>query len=264
MSAFAYRNGILHAEDLPLDRLIEEVGTPAFVYSRADLQAAYRRFAGALQDAGLDARICYAVKANPHLAVIRSFAELGAGADVVSEGELRRALAAGVPADRIVFAGVGKSDGEMALGLETGILQFNVESREELLRLDAVARGLGKTAPVALRVNPDVDAKTHAKITTGKSENKFGIDIRDIPELLQLAGGLPGLAIKGLAVHIGSQITQLEPFEAAFRRVAELFTEMRSAGHPWSTWTWAVAWASPTRARACRRSRTMPPWSAAP
>lgn len=231
MSTFAYRNGILHAEDLPLDHLMNQVGTPAFVYSQAALESAYRRFAGALEGAGLNARVCYAVKANPHLAVIRCFAELGSGADVVSEGELRRALAAGIPGEKIVFAGVGKSDAEMALGLASGILQFNVESREELRRLDSVARDQGKTAPVALRVNPDVDAKTHAKITTGKSENKFGIDFQDVPELLQLADELPGVRIEGLAVHIGSQITQLEPFEAAFQRIADLFTQLREAGH---------------------------------
>ncbi|MGM0559921.1 MAG: diaminopimelate decarboxylase [Pseudomonadota bacterium] len=231
MNAFAYRDGSLHAEDLPLAQLIEDVGTPAFVYSQAALESAYRRFAGALEGAGLNAQVCYAVKANPHLAVIRTFAELGAGADVVSEGELRRALAAGVPGEKIVFAGVGKSDAEMALGLESGILQFNVESREELRRLDSVARAQGKTAPVALRVNPDVDAKTHAKITTGKSENKFGIDLQDVPGLLHLADDLPGVRIEGLAVHIGSQITQLAPFEAAFQRIAELFTQLRRAGH---------------------------------
>ncbi|WP_026986757.1 diaminopimelate decarboxylase [Fodinicurvata fenggangensis] len=231
MNAFAYRDGSLHAEDLPLAQLIEEVGTPAFIYSQAALESAYRRFASALEGAGLNAQVCYAVKANPHLAVIRTFAELGAGADVVSEGELRRALAAGVPGEKIVFAGVGKSDAEMALGLESGILQFNVESREELRRLDSVARAQGKTAPVALRVNPDVDAKTHAKITTGKSENKFGIDLQDVPGLLHLADDLPGVQIEGLAVHIGSQITQLAPFEAAFQRIADLFTQLRRAGH---------------------------------
>src|SRR5690554_857630 len=167
------------------------------------MEAAYSRFSGALVAQGLDALVCYAVKANPHLAVIATFARLGAGADVVSEGELRRALAVGVPAEKIVFAGVGKTAGELALGLEAGILQFNVESREELRLLDQVARDKGVQAPVALRVNPDVDARTHAKITTGKSENKFGIDYDDAAAVLQEAVALPGILPVGLATHIG-------------------------------------------------------------
>lgn len=229
---FAYRDGRLHAEGVDLAPLAAEVGTPFYLYSAGAMERSYRRFAGALRAEGLDALVCYAVKANPHLAVVAGFARLGAGADVVSEGELRRALAAGVPADRIVFAGVGKMAAEMALGLETGILQFNVESREELLLLDRIARDKGLRAPVALRINPDVDARTHAKITTGKAENKFGIPFDQADAVLRLAAGLGGIEPVGLAVHIGSQITSLEPYEAAFGRLADLFVELRAAGLP--------------------------------
>lgn len=230
--AFTYRDGRLHAEGVALDRLAEAVGTPFYVYSASALESAYLRFAEALKAEGLDALVCYAVKANPHLAVVGTFAGLGAGADVVSEGELRRALAAGVPGARIVFAGVGKTEAEMAAGLDAGILQFNVESREELLRLDEVARAKGRKAPVALRVNPHVDAETHAKITTGRAEDKFGINIDQAAEVARLAASLPGIALEGLAVHIGSQITKLEPYAAAFARVAGLFEELRAAGLP--------------------------------
>ncbi|MDF2095606.1 diaminopimelate decarboxylase [Aquibaculum arenosum] len=229
---FAYSEGRLQAEGVAVEDIAAAVGTPFYLYSASAMQQAYRRFAGALQGAGLDALVCYAVKANPQLAVIATFAAEGAGADVVSEGELRRALAVGVPAEKIVFAGVGKTAGELALGLEAGILQFNVESREELRLLDQVARDKGVQAPVALRVNPDVDARTHAKITTGKSENKFGIDCDDAAAVLQEAVALPGILPVGLATHIGSQITDLEPYEAAFQRVAGLFAEQREAGVP--------------------------------
>lgn len=229
---FAYSEGRLQAEGVAVEDIAAAVGTPFYLYSASAMQQAYRRFAGALQGAGLDALVCYAVKANPQLAVIATFAAEGAGVDVVSEGELRRALAVGVPAEKIVFAGVGKTAGELALGLEAGILQFNVESREELRLLDQVARDKGVQAPVALRVNPDVDARTHAKITTGKSENKFGIDYDDAAAVLQEAVALPGILPVGLATHIGSQITDLEPYEAAFQRVAGLFAEQRQAGVP--------------------------------
>lgn len=229
---FAYSEGRLQAEGVAVEDIAAAVGTPFYLYSATAMQQSYRRFAGALQGAGLDALVCYAVKANPQLAVIATFAAEGAGADVVSEGELRRALAVGVPAEKIVFAGVGKTAGELALGLEAGILQFNVESREELRLLDQVARDKGVQAPVALRVNPDVDARTHAKITTGKSENKFGIDYDDAAAVLQEAVALPGILPVGLATHIGSQITDLEPYEAAFQRVAGLFAEQRQAGVP--------------------------------
>jgi diaminopimelate decarboxylase len=232
MRPFDYRDGTLHAEAVPIDRLAAEVGTPFYLYSGQALEQTYRNFAAALGRQDLTAMVCYAVKANPQLAVIRSFARLGAGADVVSEGELRRALAAGVPGERIVFAGVGKTEAEMALGLETGILQFNVESREELIQLDRVAAARGTTAPVALRINPNVDARTHAKITTGRSENKFGIDIEHAEEIVALARELPAIRLVGLAVHIGSQLVEIEPYAAAFRRVAALYAELRSAGEP--------------------------------
>ena len=229
--AFTYRDGRLHAEGVALDRLAEAVGTPFYVYSASALESAYLRFAEALKAEGLDALVCYAVKANPHLAVVGTFAGLGAGADVVSEGELRRALAAGVPGARIVFAGVGKTEAEMAAGLDAGILQFNVESREELLRLDEVARAKGRKAPVALRVNPHVDAETHAKITTGRAEDKFGIPYAQAPRLYAQARTLPGIKATGVHMHIGSQITDLAPFRAAFTRMHELVVMLRAAGH---------------------------------
>ncbi len=228
--AFAYRGGQLHAEQVPLARIAEQVGTPCHVYAGGAMQATYRALAAALEGIGPPTTICYAVKANPHLAVIRGFAELGAGADVVSEGELRRALAAGVPPGRIVFAGVGKTEAEMAFALETGILQLNAESIDELKLLDAVAGRLGRSAPVALRVNPDVDARTHAKISTGKVGNKFGIDIDQVPATLELLRGLPNLRLDGLAVHIGSQLVHAEPYEAAFGRLAELAREVIGQG----------------------------------
>lgn len=230
--AFAYRDGQLHAEQVPLAPLAEEFGTPCHVYAGGAMQATYRALAEALAGVGLPTTICYAVKANPHLAVIAGFAALGAGADVVSEGELRRALAAGVPPERIVFAGVGKTAEEMAFALETGILQLNVESLDELKLLDAVAGRLGRTAPVALRVNPDVDARTHAKIATGMAGNKFGIDIDRMPETLELLRGLRHLRLDGLAVHIGSQLLHAEPYEAAFARLGTLAREVMAAGWP--------------------------------
>ncbi len=225
---FHYRSGRLHAEDVALDALAEAVGTPFYCYSSGALEAAYGAFARAVS--GLPALICYALKANPNMAVVRSFARLGAGADVVSEGELRRALTAGVAPDKIVFAGVGKTAREMAFGLETGILQFNVESLPELELLSRIARDKGVTAPVALRLNPDVDARTHAGIATGKAENKFGIALGQIRAVLARAAELPGISIEGLAVHIGSQLTEVEPYRAAFERVAGLYRELKEAG----------------------------------
>lgn len=230
MTHFDYKRGVLHAEDLPLDRLAAEVGTPFYLYSAAALEGAYTDFEAALAAEELDFQICYAVKANPHQAIISTFARLGAGADVVSLGELTRALAAGIPPDKIVFAGVGKTEAEMAAALDTGILQFNVESFPELEALNRVAAGRGVTAPVAIRINPDVDARTHAKITTGKSENKFGIDLAHARDAFARAAELPHLAPKGIAVHIGSQLTEIEPYEAAFAKVAQLFEELRGAG----------------------------------
>ena len=230
MTAFSYRDERLHAEDVPLDRIAAEVGTPFYCYALGAIERSYRAYVEAF--AGLDATLCYALKANSNLAVVRALARLGAGADVVSEGELRVALAAGVPPERIVFAGVGKTAAEMAFALDCGIAQFNVESLPELRLLDEVARARGVAAPIALRINPDVDAQTHEKISTGKSENKFGIDLGRAPEAAALARDLPGIALQGLAVHIGSQLTDLAPFRAAFARLVTLYVELRAEGLP--------------------------------
>jgi diaminopimelate decarboxylase len=229
MSAFHYKNGVLHAEDVPLPLIAERGGTPTYVYSNAALVQRYRDFAAALS--GLPVTICYALKANSNQAVIATFARLGAGADIVSLGEMKRALAAGVPARKIVFAGVGKTDAEMAAALEAGILQFNVESEPELRALSRVAQARGRTASVCLRVNPDVDAQTHAKITTGKSENKFGIEIARAGEIADLAARLPGIAFDAVGLHIGSQLTSITPFRAAFARLAELARALGQRGH---------------------------------
>ena len=212
---FHYRGGELHAEELPVARIAAAVGTPFYLYSAAGFTAQYRRFA----DAFLPERplICYAVKANSNLAVLRLFAGLGAGADVVSEGELRRALAAGVPPERIIFSGVGKTAAEMEAALDAGIHQINVESVPELRRLSEVASARGRIARIAIRVNPDVDAHTHAKISTGRKENKFGIELDEAVAAYQLAAELPGIEPVGLAVHIGSQLTDLEPYRARLR-----------------------------------------------
>lgn len=230
MTAFAYRDGELCAERVPLAEIARDVGTPFYCYSSAALAAQY----GALADAfaALPTMICYAVKANGNLAVIRALAKLGAGVDVVSEGELRRALRAGVPPSRIVFSGVGKTRAEMAFALQQDIRQINVESLPELEALSEVAGGLGRRAEIAIRVNPDVDARTHAKITTGRQENKFGIDIADARATYARAGALSGVRPVSVAVHIGSQLTDLAPFRAAFARVAELVTALRADGHP--------------------------------
>lgn len=228
MTAFSYRDSQLHAEAVPLSRIAREVGTPAYVYSTAALAQTYRRFAAAF--AGLPLTICYALKANSNQAVIATLAKLGAGADVVSEGEMRRALAAGIPAGRIIFSGVGKTVAEMEAALAAGLHQINVESLPELEALSAVATRLGVTAPVALRINPDVDAQTHAKIATGRREDKFGIDIAEAPAVYARAAALPGLAPVGVAVHIGSQLTRLAPFRAAFGRIAELVVQLRGQG----------------------------------
>ena len=230
MSGFHVQNGVLHAEGIALTRLAEQVGTPFYCYSRAALTRRYRAFADAL--AGADVQILYALKANSNQAVIRVLAEAGAGADVVSEGELRRALLAGVPARRIVFAGVGKTGREIAAGLDAGILQFNVESDSELALVDQVARARGVRAPVALRVNPDVDAGTHAKITTGTKENKFGIDIARAAEVYQRAANMAGVKVAGISVHIGSQLTDLAPYRAAYGRVVELARSLQAEGIP--------------------------------
>lgn len=230
MSAFHYRDGQLWAEDVAIERLAQVIGTPLYIYSSAVLEARYRAYAEAF--AGRPALICYAVKANHNQAVIATLAALGAGADIVSEGELHRALAAGVDPKRIVFSGVGKTPQEMTSALNAGILQFNVESDGELVQLSRVAAAQGKTAPVALRINPGVDAHTHAKITTGTAENKFGVDIDEAAALAQRAMRLPGLRFEGLAVHIGSQLTSLGPYRAAFAKIAELARSLITEGCP--------------------------------
>jgi len=223
---FHYRGGDLYAEELPVAHIAAAVGTPFYLYSAAGFTAQYRRFADEfLPEQPL---ICYAVKANSNLAVLRLLAGLGAGADVVSGGELRRALAASVPPERIIFSGVGKTAAEMAAALDAGIHQINVESVPELRRLSEVASARGRIAPIAIRVNPDVDAHTHAKISTGRKENKFGVEIDEAVAAYQLASELPGIEPVGLAVHIGSQVTDLEPYRGAFERVAEIVLGLRA------------------------------------
>ncbi len=228
MNHFQYKNGMLCAEGVPLDRLADAVGTPFYCYSTATLERHFKVFSGALPKGSL---VAFAVKANDNLAVLKTLARLGAGADVVSGGELAKALAAGVPANRIVFSGVGKTPAEMRAGLEAGIYQFNVESEPELAALDDVAGSLGQRAPVTLRINPDVDARTHAKINTGTAETKFGIPFRHAREAYAHAATLKNIEIVGVDVHIGSQITELEPFETAFTRIGELIATLRADGH---------------------------------
>lgn len=229
MHHFHYRNGELHAEDVALSRIAAAIGTPFYCYSTATIERHYQVFSGAF--AKEDALICYSVKANGNLAVLRTLARLGSGADIVSGGELRRALEAGVPAEKIVFSGAGKSREEMSDALQAGILQFNVESEPEMLALNEVAKAAGRTACIAIRVNPDVDAKTHAKIATGKSENKFGIPFARARDAYAMAARLPHLRITGIDVHIGSQLTELAPFRAAFTRIREIVEELRADGH---------------------------------
>ena len=229
MHHFAYREGVLHAEDVDLRRLADEVGTPFYCYSSATLERHYRVFAEAFADT--DALVCYAMKANSNQAVLRTLGRLGAGMDIVSEGELRRALAAGVPGERIVFSGVGKTRREMAFALESGILCFNVESEPELEALSEVAASKGMRAPVSIRINPDVDAKTHAKISTGKSENKFGIPISRARDVYARAAALKGIEVTGVDMHIGSQITDLAPFDNATALLAELARDLMADGH---------------------------------
>ncbi len=229
MSEIAYRNGVLHVEDMPVARIAEAVGTPFYCYSSAHMLARYEAYARAFADR--DATIYYAVKANANLAVIRAFARAGAGADVVSAGELRRALAAGVPAGRIVFAGVGKTREELAEAVRAGICQVNIESEAELRALGEVAAALGATAPAGLRVNPDVDPRTHAKISTGRKDSKFGVDIAEAPAMFALAAALPGVSMASLSVHIGSQLTDLEAYRGAYARLRAATLELRAAGH---------------------------------
>ncbi|MBM3564783.1 MAG: diaminopimelate decarboxylase [Alphaproteobacteria bacterium] len=229
MDHFRYRDGELYAEDVPLSRLARRHGTPFYCYSSATLERHYRVFAEALK--GLDATICFAVKANSNIGVLATLARLGAGADVVSGGELARAIAAGVPPSRIVFSGVGKSREEMAAALRAGVMQINVESEPELIALDQVARSTGRRATASLRINPDVDARTHHKITTGRSENKFGVEWTQAHRLYHLSKTLPGVRMIGIAIHIGSQILDLTPFRDAFVRARDLVSMLRSDGH---------------------------------
>lgn len=229
MNHFDYRDGVLHAEDVAIPDIAAQVGTPFYCYSTATLTRHYRVFAQAF--AGLDALVCYAMKANSNQAVLRTLARLGAGADVVSEGELRRALAAGIPASKILFSGVGKTAREMDFALAAGILCFNVESEPELELLSARAAALGKVAPISLRINPDVDAKTHKKISTGKAENKFGIPWQRARHVYARAAQLPGLKVTGIDTHIGSQITELQPFDDAFALLVDLVGALRADGH---------------------------------
>src|ERR671917_2643698 len=229
MHHFAYRRGILHAEGVDLRRLADEVGTPFYCYSSAAFERHYRDFARAFADR--EALVCYAMKANSNQAVIRTLAGLGAGMDIVSEGELRRALAAGVPGDKIVFSGVGKTRQEMAAALDANILCFNVESEPEMEALSAVALSKGTQAPVSIRVNPDVDAKTHRKISTGRSENKFGVPISRARAVYAEAARLPGIEIAGVDTHIGSQITELEPFDNATQPLAALARDLMADGY---------------------------------
>ncbi|MBA3040122.1 MAG: diaminopimelate decarboxylase [Alphaproteobacteria bacterium] len=229
MNHFDYRDGVLYAEDVSVPEIARAVGTPFYCYSTATLERHYKVFAKAFS--GVDSMVCYAMKANSNQAVLKTLARLGAGVDVVSEGELRRALAAGVPANRIMFSGVGKTVQEMDLALEVGIYCFNVESEPELEVLANRAQKAGKTAHVSFRVNPDVDARTHAKISTGKKENKFGISFDRARAVYARAATLPGIEVAGIDMHIGSQITEMQPFEDAFRLLRELVDTLRADGH---------------------------------
>ena len=229
MDHFLYRNGTLHAEDVAIQEIAAAVGTPFYVYSTATLTRHYRLFTEALSP--LPHLVCFAIKSLSNVAVLKTLGNLGAGMDVVSGGEYLRAKAAGVPGDRIVFSGVGKTREEMRLALTGGIRQFNVESEPEMRALSEVATSLGLTAPITIRVNPDVDARTHEKIATGKKENKFGIPIARASEVYAEAARLPGLQIVGIDVHIGSQLTELEPFEEAYLKVADLTRRLRAEGH---------------------------------
>ena len=229
MDHFLYQDGQLYAEDVPVADIAAAVGTPFYCYSTATLQRHFRLFDEALS--GMDHLVCYAMKAASNQAILRTLAAEGAGMDVVSGGEYARAKAAGVPGDRIVFSGVGKTRDEIQAVLAGGIRQFNVESEPEMVVLSELAVAMGTVAPITIRVNPDVDAKTHAKIATGKSENKFGIPISRAEEVYALAAGLPGIKVIGIDVHIGSQLTDLAPFELAYQKIVELTRTLRAQGH---------------------------------
>ncbi|MBT3557755.1 MAG: diaminopimelate decarboxylase [Rhodospirillales bacterium] len=229
MDHFSYKNGELYAEGVPVRDIIDAVGTPFYCYSTATIQRHYKVFADSLE--GLDTLVCYAMKANGNLAVLKTLGDMGAGADVVSSGEMDRALAAGIPADRIVFSGVGKTAEELSAAVDAGIMQINVESEPELEALSAIASAKDRHVTVSIRVNPDVDAKTHEKITTGKSENKFGIDIGRAREVFSHAASLPGISPVGIAMHIGSQLRDLKPFREAYENGVTLVEQLRSDGH---------------------------------
>ncbi|MBB4479286.1 diaminopimelate decarboxylase [Rhizobium etli] len=229
MNHFEHRDGILHAENVPVPEIAKAVGTPFYVYSTATLERHYRVFSEAFAD--MDSMVCYAMKANSNQAVLKTLGRLGAGIDVVSEGELRRALAADIPASRIMFSGVGKTPSEMDFALEAGIYCFNVESEPELEILNQRAVSAGKKAPVSFRINPDVDAKTHSKISTGKKENKFGISWERARAIYAHAAKLPGIEVTGIDMHIGSQITELQPFDDAFKLLRDLVATLRADGH---------------------------------
>lgn len=229
MHHFAYRNGVMHAEDVDLRDIAAATGTPFYCYSTATIERHFRVFSDAF--AGARALVCYAMKANSNQAVLRLLARLGAGMDVVSEGELRRARAAGAPGSKIIFSGVGKTEREFALGLDEDILCFNVESEPELAALSEVAASRGQKARIAIRVNPDIDAGAHAKISTGKSENKFGVPISRAREVYARAKTLPGIVVTGVDMHIGSQIVDLQPFDDAFALLADFVRQLRADGH---------------------------------
>jgi diaminopimelate decarboxylase len=229
MHHFAYRDGVLHAEAVDLMALADAVGTPCYCYSSATLERHYRVIAQAFAD--VDALVCYAMKANSNQAVIATLARLGAGADVVSAGELKRARAAGIAADKIVFSGVGKTAAELALAVDEGVLCVNVESDAELELLAAIATGKNRTADIAIRVNPDIDPKTHEKIATGKAENKFGIPISRAREVYARTAKLKGVRVTGVDMHIGSQIIELDPFDYAFALLADFVRALRADGH---------------------------------
>lgn len=229
MHHFTYRSGVLHAEDVSLETIAAEAGTPVYVYSAATIERHFRAFSDAFQ--GLDAHVFYAMKANSNLAVLNLLGDLGAGADTVSEGEIRKAIAAGIPASRIVLSGVGKTDADLAYAVTTGIYQINVETEGELLALSRVAAGLGRRQSAVFRINPDVGAGGHAKITTGSSDNKFGVSLEEAERLYAVAANLPGVRLEGLAVHIGSQIRALHDLAAAFGRMRALALRLRAQGH---------------------------------
>lgn len=226
MDHFSYKNGAYHAEDVAIADIAKAVGTPFYCYSSATLEHHYNVFSSHFAD--VDAKICFAVKSNDNLAVLATFAKLGAWADVVSGGEIRKVIKAGIKPENIVFSGVGKTAEEMAFALDMGIFQFNVESEPELLLLNEVAVSKNRTAPVAIRVNPDVDPKTHAKISTGQKESKFGISMLHAPQVYRLANSLAGIDVQGVSVHIGSQLTSLEPFAQAFARLRSFVNELRA------------------------------------